>query len=740
MDMRSLVIVLTLVMISAAAMGATMHGYVLKSTPSDQKWVAGASIRCSNQYGDFQATSGSDGYYAIQGMRPGRYTCSASADGYYSAIREVLIECPCENDTCNCNSCNPCDTNYKRVDFFLSPAPGKATIHGHVFKNGAPAQAEVSCDGHSAMSDESGYYEMELDPGTYYCSADGMNGKSIVISGGENRVVNFFISAPSTTTIAPSESILYGHVYANGQPVVADISCGGFYTKSSQTGYYSIVLPSGMHECTASYGNHEKQFSIYVSGQTHYDIHISYAVIEKHKLYGHVYGNGLLDNVQVSCNGNIAYTSNGYYEMYLDEGNYECTFSHVGYFAKSVHVVLNADERLDVRLDAVERRFRLYGVANPTLTISCSGPEYHRALASGSYSIEMKEGSYECTASSPGYESYSFPVVLTSDRRVDISLRRKCSYGFEVSGGGEKSGYRATFMLNVFDHSSCRSEYEVSFSSDCDHVSLSPERFSGSSSVYITAQSSKSCEITVHVKSVESGEEKSVKFRLDVDMKPPSISASSSCNPPGIHVEAYDESGVSEIMIKRSSSVIKDCHAPECDASVEYGKATYTVIAVDSHGNRAWKYITMNCCRNGVLEGVVRCGSRAAHAIVKCDGRAVETDSHGSFSMELPEGDYACTFLADGCTKKTMWLGIHGRKHIYVYLQPESRPCSGCESWNATSWNVIARSVESGAEIEEKARPIQDWWYYARAVLWWIALILAIALLIFIILVIVSSS
>ncbi len=725
-----IVITAIIMLISIPGMAMTMHGYILKSVASDNKWIPGAHIRCSNSYNDYEATSGADGYYSIQGMEAGKYTCSVSASGYHSAIREVYLD-PCYDQ------CNP---DYKRVDFFLDPEPAEARIHGHVFMDGNPARAEVRCDDKIAESDSSGYYEMVLDPGTHFCTANTMNGKSILLSSGEDRTVNFFISSPTTTTSVNPNGRLYGYTYANGRKVSMRITCGSYSVLSNNAGYYSLTLPEGYYSCTASYIGYQTSFTINVAGNTRYDINIQYPVVIKHKLYGYVYGDTMLEGARVDCNGNVAYTHSGYYELVLDEGIYTCRFGHSGYETRSMEISLNADRRLDIRLQKTRRSFRLYGTATPSLVIDCNGPQHISVNANGVYSITMVEGYYTCRAHAYGYHDFNFNVNMDRDRRMDISLSPLCRYSFSVSGGRTAESNDENFQLYITDASTCEAWYDVSYDSDCDHVNVIPSRIylrGETGRVYIHAKSSRPCTITAKVRS--DGVVKTQTFRLIADRTPPEISVSTSCSPPMISVHASDSSGISSIEIYKDGSPVKSCHSSDCDARVSYGRASYTIEATDRNGNKAEKSISMNCCRTAKLDGYVYGMGRPINgAHIQCDGKSTTSSSTGWFELETQPGYEVCTITANGFRKKQISVNLNHNIQMTINLVPI--PSQETEHRSTTSWTVIAHSVEAVANTTISEAESKSWYYYLRAVLWWIALILAIALLIFIILIILSKN
>ncbi len=266
---------------------STMHGYVFRvgGSQSQQAWVAGSKIRCSNSMNDYIATSGQDGYYSIQGMECGKYTCSASKDGLKTAYAEVVV-----------------GDYTKRKDFYLWDDPGTAgKLSGYVFnaEGGAIAGAYVKCDnGYFSTSDADGYYEInDMDAGSYTCSAskEGFKTayKSVIINPGEDAKANFYLfKKPGSASPGPQDSTQQPSNYPIyiGPPVViiprfgaiagvvreygslvplqeASINCKGYTTFTNVFGRYRIDgVPEGSYLCTAEKPGYEREsITVFVS-------------------------------------------------------------------------------------------------------------------------------------------------------------------------------------------------------------------------------------------------------------------------------------------------------------------------------------------------------------------------------------------------------------------------------------------------------------------------------------------
>ncbi len=398
------------------ALGMTMQGYVFDTSGN---WLSGARISCSNSANTYAATSGQDGYYSMQGMEQGKYTCSASKPGFRSAYREVNLQ-----------------MDYQRVDFYLPDLPSTyGSLEGYVFYSDmSPASGVmVKCgNSYTATTDADGYYMISGIPeGSYVCTADSASHSSVTIVAGETSRRNFYLSSGE-----PSISRIYGFAYLGSSRLGGvRVECGGNVAYTNSDGYYVLYLDPGYYSCSFESPYGTEYWSGYVH-DTRVDVRF-YQQVSEHQIYGYVRSGSLyLSGVRVMCDGKATYTdSSGYYAITVPDGIVSCSYTKPGYGEAEWSGNVHDDVRVDISLYRLQPP-RVYGYVSGKdgrlggVQVTCNGRISHTD-SSGYYSMEVGEGYVSCYYAKSGYSQASWKGFVWADTRVDIFLEKS---GFTVSG------------------------------------------------------------------------------------------------------------------------------------------------------------------------------------------------------------------------------------------------------------------------------------------------------------------
>jgi len=160
------------------------------------------------------------------------------------------------------------------------PPPEKGTIYGTVrdAETGKPiAGASITANGYSTSTDESGYYEIEVDPDTYTVTAskNGYRSKSRIVTvyAGTRIECNFELEPitppPPPPPPPPEKGVVYGTVRdaETGEPIPdVIIRIDGYTAVTDSSGYYKVEVSPNTYTVTASKTGYEPASRIVTVG------------------------------------------------------------------------------------------------------------------------------------------------------------------------------------------------------------------------------------------------------------------------------------------------------------------------------------------------------------------------------------------------------------------------------------------------------------------------------------------
>ncbi|RLC75998.1 MAG: hypothetical protein DRJ03_29385, partial [Chloroflexi bacterium] len=243
------------------------------------------------------------------------------------------------------------------------PPPEKGTIYGVVKDSvtGKPiAGVSITANGYSTSTDETGYYEIEVEPDTYTVTASKSGyepaSRTVTVYAGTRTECNFELKP-----IAPPEKgTIYGYVKDSKTmlPIPnATITINGYTTSTNSAGYYEIEVPAGTYTVSASKSGYRSESrTVTVGAGEMVGCNFLLEPVptpppEKGIIYGtvrDVVTREPLSGVTIKINGYTAVTdTSGYYEVEVMPDTYTVTASKTGYEPASRTVTVKAGEKVE---------------------------------------------------------------------------------------------------------------------------------------------------------------------------------------------------------------------------------------------------------------------------------------------------------------------------------------------------------------------------------------------------------
>lgn len=185
-------------------------------------------------------TTGPDGTYLLADLLVADYNVTVSKAGYKDVVRLGDVD----NGTA------------RTLNVKLQPLVEMGWVQGYVTeeKAGQPMdRATVTTEGYAAFTSSSGFYKIEIIPGTYNMTAE-MAGYfneteyDVIVSAGLTTTINF-------TMVSMAPGWIEGYVTdkKTGIAIVgATVTAKGYSNTTDETGYYKIELLPGTYDVRAS--------------------------------------------------------------------------------------------------------------------------------------------------------------------------------------------------------------------------------------------------------------------------------------------------------------------------------------------------------------------------------------------------------------------------------------------------------------------------------------------------------
>ncbi|MDP3463031.1 MAG: carboxypeptidase regulatory-like domain-containing protein, partial [Bacteroidales bacterium] len=188
--------------------------------------------------GNFITNPDETGYYTME-LAVGTWSVEASLAGYYTSVLDNVVVEP--------------GLTTSDVDFNLTPLPPMGYIEGVVTLLGGPgnvADVVVSNGFYITNPDQSGYYTLESEPGTYTVTAS--------LSGYITQQIEDVAVLDGQTTLgidfelplSPASGFIEGHIILVGgtaDVTLTSVKAGSFMTYADEDGYYLLATAPGEH-------------------------------------------------------------------------------------------------------------------------------------------------------------------------------------------------------------------------------------------------------------------------------------------------------------------------------------------------------------------------------------------------------------------------------------------------------------------------------------------------------------
>ena len=358
-------------------------------------------------------TTAADGTYTLADIEVGTYSVTASATGYQDQTKSAKVT----------------KGKTTTLDFDLTPLPTTGTISGTVTDADTTEPIEgatVTANGVSTSTNAEGYYEIEIEAGTYDVTAEASgyisDTKPATVTVGETTTVDFALEPvpPATGTIAGTVTDastmdpIFGATVtavgpetrstttaADGTYILADVVVGDYSVTASKAGYYDQTKPATVTEDATTTVDFTLQFIVgWIEG------HVTDAET----------GEALV-GATVTANGfSVTTDTNGYYNIEIVPGTYDVTAEMTGYYSKTEYGVV-VSEGLAVLIDfALDPIPPAPGWIDGYVTDSETGEAIVGASitangysattdVTGYYEIELPPGTYDVTAYASGYST-----------------------------------------------------------------------------------------------------------------------------------------------------------------------------------------------------------------------------------------------------------------------------------------------------------------------------------------------
>jgi len=277
------------------------------------------------QAGTYTTNPDATGYYSMD-VLTGTYTVEASLAGYYPASQSNVVVTTNQTTTVNLT------LNHIPAGFI----EGDVTLVGG---SGSVNMVLVSAGSATTNPDANGHYVLEAAPGTYNVIAtlaayypDTVFGV-VVTDGQTTGGVDF------TLNVAPTNGFVTGTVTldgGSGDVTQAVVNAGGYTTNPDATGFYTLDLPAGYYDISASLSGYITQMIVSVqviAGQTTPDVNFTLIPEENAgTIEGTVTLTGGTADValaEVTAGGYSTHPdATGFYSLSVPAGTYDVVATH----------------------------------------------------------------------------------------------------------------------------------------------------------------------------------------------------------------------------------------------------------------------------------------------------------------------------------------------------------------------------------------------------------------------------
>jgi len=373
----------------------------------------------------------STGCYTISGIRDGATLMSVYAEGYEFVAQAVSIV---TNSEMNFFLRPNAEVNYKMSGYVLASATSAPIPNATVILHPGEYNTTSDMSGHYSLSGlPNGTYTASVSAKGYHSSdltvkVDGVNIYQDVYLSPWTYNVSGTVYRSETTTTIPGANVVLS---PGGQAAVTD-AAGGYSIKDVLAGSYTATVSASGYDTstvdiTVADADLQNDFELTAS---------------RYSVSGHAFVLGSstgIPGATVSISpgtGSAITNSSGYFELTeIAAGSYMVTVSASGYQdASEVVTVSDRNVTLDFELQvSVTETYTINGHvydqatelpiegATVSLTPSAKSAETDSA---GHYSLEgVSDGSYDVTASAPGYASSTRTVTISgADLQNDIAL------------------------------------------------------------------------------------------------------------------------------------------------------------------------------------------------------------------------------------------------------------------------------------------------------------------------------
>ena len=329
---------------------ATQTGVIKAGTFAESinqaNWLSGTKYSVGGQ----TQTSASSYTMMTFTLAPGKYTATASKDGYETASRS-----DCEPVTAGGTTWCSIALHKKQE----APKKGKATGYVKDGANGSKIAATVTAkSGMSVNYDGKTDWSFELDAGTYSIAA--------TANGYENASVSCNVTSGNTSscpiTLNPKKGTITGQVFDadTNELMKATVTLGSQHIAYNGEGKWSFTVDAGTYTVEAAatdYESNSVSCAVDKGGTKECNIKLKHITVVPEPSNQKGFLKGTLEDAQTGkfipgdvtlSNGQVYHFSgSGKYQFYLDPGSYDITGTSDGYFSKTVKCTVEPAKTVD---------------------------------------------------------------------------------------------------------------------------------------------------------------------------------------------------------------------------------------------------------------------------------------------------------------------------------------------------------------------------------------------------------
>jgi hypothetical protein len=264
---------------------------------------------------------------------------------------------------------------------------------------------------------------------------DNRNGESDIYA--QNIQLNGDLGPLEVGTIEGMVTLVGG----TASVTLVDVQAGDSITHPDATGFYSIVVPSGTYDVTGSltgYVSDTVPGVAVLAGQTTSNINLTLVALPTGFITGTVVlngGNGDVTETQVTAGYHTVYPdAQGNYIMEIEIGTYDVTAALAGYVAQTDPGIVVQEGMTTVGVDFELSPVPTTGFIDGMVVLQDGGDVSQVDVtagtvtvnpdATGHYTLEITAGTWEVTASLPGYLTGVVPgvVVVVEQTTPDVDF------------------------------------------------------------------------------------------------------------------------------------------------------------------------------------------------------------------------------------------------------------------------------------------------------------------------------